>query len=269
MDRYLDGLSLLVTRPREQAVALVRAIEAAGGTARVLPTLEIGPVADSLPLDAALASLTQYGLVIFVSANAVREALARCAALGLPGLDRIALAAAPGPATAAALTASGVAEVVVPVERFDSEGLIAELSARDMRPARVLVLRGTDEENAGGAGAGREDLVRWLRENGASVEVLACYRRVYARLDPAELASMTAGPAPDATLVTSSEGGRALAAMIGNSGMAWIARVPMFVPHPRIARAMGDLGFSSVHLTEGGDVGLMRGLAAHFGTGNA
>ena len=257
---------MLVTRPLAQAVSLVRAIEAAGGKASVLPTLDILPVADSANLDAALASLCQYNLVVFVSANAVREAIARCSVLGLSGLDVISQAAAPGPGTAAALVAAGVRNVVAPPARFDSEGLIAELAARAVQPTRVLILRGADEEAAGG-GTGRDELARWLREKGASVEVQACYRRVHARLDPSQLAAMIAGRAPDATLVTSSEGGRALVAMLGKQGVSWIAGVPVFVPHQRIAQAMDMAGFGEVHVTDGGDVGLMRGLEAYFWTG--
>jgi uroporphyrinogen-III synthase len=210
-------------------------------------------------------SLSEYNLVVFVSANAVREAIARCSVLGLSGLDVISRAAAPGPGTAAALVAAGVRDVVAPPARFDSEGLIAELAARAIQPARVLILRGADEETAGGTG--REELARWLRDKGASVEVQACYRRVHAHLDPAELAAMIAGPAPDATLVTSSEGGRALVAMLGKQGVSWIAGIPVFVPHQRIAQAMDRAGFGEVHVTDGGDVGLMRGLEAYFWTG--
>jgi uroporphyrinogen-III synthase len=257
---------MLVTRPLGQAVSLVRAIEAAGGKANVLPTLDILPVADNASLDAALATLSEYNLVVFVSANAVREAIARCSVLGLSGLDVISQAAAPGPGTAAALVAAGVRDVVAPPARFDSEGLVAELAARAVQPARVLILRGADEEAAVG-GAGREELARWLLGKGASVEVQACYRRVHARLDPTELAAMIAGPAPDATLVTSSEGGRALVAMLGKQGVSWLAGIPVFVPHQRIAQAMDKAGFREVHVTDGGDVGLVRGLSAYFGTG--
>ena len=264
MARFLDGRTVLVTRPLAQAAPLVSAIECAGGRARLLPTLDILPVADSACLDAALSNLSEYGLVVFVSANAVRAAIARCTVLGMAGLDRIARAAAPGPGTVAALAEAGVRDVVSPTARFDSEGLIAELAAWEARPARVLILRGSDGEKSGGGGVGREELVHWLRGYGASVDLQACYHRVPAHLDPAELAAMIGGPAPDATLVTSSEGGRALAAMLGSQGVSWVARAPVFVPHPRIADAMGAAGFGNVHVTAGGDDGLMRGLVAHF-----
>jgi len=263
----LAGRLVLVTRPREQSAALVSAIEAAGGKAQVLPSLAIGPVADSAPLDAALADLPGYDLVVFVSVNAVREAVARCAVLGLPGLGGISLAAAPGPATAAALGEAGAGAVVTPAERFDSAGLIAELSARACRPRRALILRGMDDDSPGSAGAGREELGRWLGENGASVDMLACYRRVWARLGAAQLATLVEGPVPDAAIVASSEGARALAAMLGSPGRAWLAGVPMFVPHERIARTMAGLGFAAVHVTAGGDAGMMRGLVRYFAGG--
>jgi uroporphyrinogen-III synthase len=265
--RFLEGRTVLVTRPLAQATPLIRFIEAAGGKASVLPTLDILPIADSAPLDAALSGLPGYDLVVFVSANAVSAAIARCSVLGIAGLEVISRAAAPGPGTAVALVAAGVREVVSPPARFDSEGLIAELAVRSVRTARALILRGADDENSGSGGSGREELVRWLRGNGASVELQACYRRVHARLGPAELAEMIAGPAPAATLVTSSEGGRALVSMLGDQGVTWIARTPVFVPHPRIAEALGGAGFSEVHVTDGGDSGLMRGLEGHFRTG--
>ena len=267
--RFLAGRTVLVTRPRAQAASLVRLIEAAGGKANVLPTLDILPVADSAPLDQALSNLSEFNLVVFVSANAVNAAIARCSMLRIAGLDVIFRAAAPGPGTAAALVAAGVRDVVAPPERFDSEGLIAELAARAVRPARALILRGADDESTGGAGVGREELVRWLRGSGAMVEVQACYRRARARLDPAELAAMIAGPVPDAALVTSSEGGRALISMLGDRGVSWIARAPLFVPHQRIADALGGAGFSEVRVTDGGDDGLMHGLESYFLTGGA
>ena len=64
-------------------------------------------------------------------------------------------------------------------------------------------------------------------------------------------------------LVSSSEGGRQLVAMLGESGRAWLAGAEVFVPHERIAATMRQSGFSAVHVTAGGDAGLMRGLERH------
>jgi uroporphyrinogen-III synthase len=43
--------------------------------------------------------------------------------------------------------------------------------------------------------------------------------------------------------------------------------VPVFAPHPRIAAAAKEGGFTRVRLTGPGDAGLIEGLAAHFAAG--
>lgn len=263
--RRLAGRAILVTRPQGQAAGLAAAIRDAGGEAWLLPTLAVLPLTDSAELDLRLARLADYDLVVFVSANAVGHASARAAALALPGLAGVRCAAAPGPATASAARSAGVSRVILPVERFDSEGLIAALAAEGVRAARVLILRGAAGESGSGAGEGREKLARWLRSRGAEVESVACYRRVRARPAAAMLAALRNGAGPDGVVVTSSEGARHLAGILGESGMSRLAGVPMFVPHARIGAVLGALGMTRVLVTAGGDAGLMRGLETHFG----
>lgn len=261
---FLAGRTLLVTRPAGQADALVRAIAAAGGRSVLLPSMEIVAIDDNPGFDRCLAALDGYDLIMFVSANAVRETARRANSLGLPSLARVRCAAAPGPATASALAAAGVADVVTPSVQYDSEGLIEALGGRELRPARALILRGDDDEGSG-AGTGRELFADWLRQGGAYVDTVACYRRVRATPDPARLAALFAGPPPDGTVVTSSEGGKHFLAILGPAGRAWLAGVPMFVPHARIAESMAALGVTGIQVTDGGDAGLMRGIAACFG----
>ena len=45
-DRALQGVGVLVTRPRTQAIELVDAIEARGGDAYCFPVIEIAPRED-------------------------------------------------------------------------------------------------------------------------------------------------------------------------------------------------------------------------------
>ena len=261
----LAGRVILVTRPVAQADVLVREIGAAGGTATCLPSLSIAAIGDTRALDACLTQLGSYDLVIAASVNAAGHAHERCRALGLAGLRVAACAAAPGPATAAALTAMGVVRVVVPASRFDSEGLVTAFEERAMSPARALILRGTDDHDGDPAGQGREMVADWLRARGARVDCVASYVRLPARHDPDKLAGMFAGPAPDAAIVTSAEGGAALHTILGARGRAWIAGVPIFVPHARVAAYLRELGWSGVHVTGAGDSGIMTTLAGHFG----
>lgn len=265
--QVLRGRAVLMTRPRQQAEALAVAIAAAGGVALRFPTLLIEPLLESAVLDAALRRLGEFDLVVFVSANAAHQAQARCHALGVPGLALLRCAAAPGPATATLLAGLGVAKVIAPATRFDSDGLIEAIDGSGLRPASVLILRGADAAGDGAAGTGREQLAAWLAGRGAAVEVVASYRRVALQLAAGEIDSLLARCAPDALVVTSSEGGQRLMQLLGDRGRTWLASVPVFVPHLRIAACMRTLGLSDIHLTPGGDGGIMDSLSAHFRQG--
>ena len=68
----------------------------------------------------------------------------------------------------------------------------------------------------------------------------------------------------DAITVTSSEGLRNFAEMIGPSGRARLPDTPVFVPHPRIAEAAHELRVVRVIVTGPGDEGMLTGLANYF-----
>jgi len=263
-ENALLGREVLLTRPRAQAAALVDAIAAAGGVAWRFPILSIEPVAEFTALDAALRRLADFDLVVFVSANAAEQAAARCAVLGLPGLVLVRCAATPGPGTASALARLGVVRVIAPSSRFDSDGLIEAIDAVGLKFPGVLILRGADEVGDGTAGSGRQQLGEWLVKHGAVVEVVASYRRSHVRFAAGEVDALLARRAPDALVVTSSEGGQRLVHLLGGKGLHWLRGVPTFVPHSRIAESMRAIGLADVHLTAGGDAGIMNGLIGHF-----
>lgn len=250
----LDGLRIVVTRPAAQAAALAGLIRADGGVPVLFPTIDIVALDDCAALDAALDRLSGFDLAVFVSANAVQHALARLGARGLlwPGQLR---AAAAGPATAAQLSARGIENVMHPPQRFDSEGLLAELDRQGATPQRVLIVRGS---------GGREWLLDALAARGVAVQAVASYARARGSADSAPLCRLAADHALDAITVTSSEGGENLMAMLGADAAAIVNQVPLFVPHPRIAARMRALDCTHVIETAGGDVGLMAGLHAHF-----
>lgn len=252
--RPLAGLRIVVTRPAAQAALLADLIRAQGGEPVLFPTIDIEALDDCSGLDAALAQLSSFDLVVFVSANAVQQAWARLDARGWawPAQPR---AAATGPATAAQLSARGNKNVLYPPQRFDSEGLLAELERTGMAPQRVLIVRGS---------GGREWLADALAARGAAVQTVASYVRVQGRADNAPLRRLAADQGLGAITVTSSEGGAHLLAMLGADGVAIVNQVPLFVPHPRIAARMRALDCTNVIETAGGDAGLMAGMVAHF-----
>jgi uroporphyrinogen-III synthase len=157
-DRPLDGIGVLVTRPRTQADELVRAIEAQGGIAWCFPVLEIAPF-DALDISNSVARLGTPDIVIFVSRNAVEH--------GIEFTDGGQIAVI-GPATAAAVNDAGRVVDIQPAEGYDSEHLLAEEQLRDVAGKRVRIVRGKD---------GRELLAETLKKRGATVEYLSVYQR--------------------------------------------------------------------------------------------
>lgn len=246
MDKLLAGLKIIITRPREQAAALARHIEQAGGVSVLFPLLEISPPADRQALRDAVLRLPGFDLAVFVSPNAVRYGMEAIRTAGpLPPQLKIATV---GQGSARALRELGVAQVIAPQERFDSEALLALPELQQMAGRRVAIFRGE---------GGRELLGDTLRERGAAVEYVACYRRSRPQQDAIAL-DRTA----DAVIVTSSEALGYLWEMLDEAGRGHFSGVPLFVPHPRIAEAARRLGWHVVVQTAAGDDGLLSGLIA-------
>ena len=131
-DRTLEGVGVLVTRPRTQADELVRAIETRGGVARCFPVLDIAPF-DALDVRNSVARLGKPDIVIFVSRNAVEH--------GIRFTDGGAIAVI-GPATAAAVNEAGRVVDIQPAAGYDSEHLLAEEQLRAVAGKRVRIVRG-------------------------------------------------------------------------------------------------------------------------------
>jgi uroporphyrinogen-III synthase len=249
--------TVVITRPRQQAEPLARAVAALGRTPLILPLLDISPLADAAPLRAALADLRRYALVAFVSPNAVDAAFAHIAAWP----PEVALAVV-GEGSRAALARHGIEggryHIHAPRDpaRSDSEHLLQALDTGALRGRKVLVVRGE---------TGREVLPDALRAAGALVETVAAYRRAVPALDADLAASLRALlAAPNDWIITSSEALRGLAGLVaqldGGASVAKLQQQHLIVPHARIAETASALGFSAVTLTGSGDERLLAAL---------
>ncbi|MEO6463368.1 MAG: uroporphyrinogen-III synthase, partial [Candidatus Eisenbacteria bacterium] len=78
----LEGRTVVVTRARAQAAALVEALRRLGARVLELPAIEIVDPPDWSPFDAALDRLEAYDWVVFTSANAFERAVVRSRARG-------------------------------------------------------------------------------------------------------------------------------------------------------------------------------------------
>ncbi|MCK6407619.1 uroporphyrinogen-III synthase [Thauera sp.] len=242
-------------RPREQAGSLCSRIEAAGGRALRFPVIAVGPALDPAPLQAIIGRLDEFDLAFFVSPNAVDHALrAILPQRTWPATLRVATV---GKGSQRVMHGWGFADVIAPEDGFDSEAVIAlpEFAPDAVRGRKVLIFRGD---------GGRELLAETLRERGASVEYVTCYRRYCPDADPAPLLEPIARGAVDGLLLTSSEGVRNLESMLGADGLAALRGVTVFATHPRIVAQAHAAGFAKVVETPAGDDGLMQALESHF-----
>jgi len=246
-DLPLHGLKIVVTRPRDQAVQLTQRIEQAGGVPLLFPLLDITAMPDTQILRQQVTRLALFNLAIFISPNAVHYGMEAIHAAGpLPPTLKIATI---GQGSAKALRDLGIAQVIAPGERFDSEGLLALPELQDVAGWRVIIFRGN---------GGRNLLGDTLKERGATVEYAECYQRAKPQLDGAALLAAN----PDILTVTSSEALDSLWNMLDATNKARLAAAPLFVPHARIAELARRQGWLHVQLTEAGDDGLLSALVA-------
>lgn len=252
----LAGKGIVVTRPARQAERLAALIRASGGEAILFPVIEIRGVEDPAPLSGLIDRLEEFDLAVFVSPNAAIAGMgAITARRALPA--RLTVAAI-GPGTAKELAGLGVANVLAPRGRADSEALLDLPEFAQPSGKRVIVFRGE---------GGRELLADTLTARGALVAYATCYRRARPALDPAPLLAAWARGRIHAVTVTSGEGLRNLCDMVGEAGRLRLTATPVAVPHPRIAETARELGMATVLVARGpGDEGLVAALAAHFAT---
>jgi len=186
----LDGVSVVVTRPRSSGDELADALAAAGARVRWVPTIEIhDPLDGGATLRGALAVPGNYAWIVFTSMHAVDRVMhaagdggalagVRLAAVGratAAALERYGLAAAlvPGSARAAALAE----ELPVPGTSPAPPKIPApfEIPARAAASRRVLFPRAQDA---------RPTLPAGLRAKGWEVDEVVAYRTLPAPAPP-------------------------------------------------------------------------------------
>ena len=251
MTGALNDAGIVITRPARQAAGLAREIAALGGRPLVFPAIVILPSADVAALRAVQSNLASYDITIFVSANAVEYGVGDPAAWPV----RI-LALAPGPGTAAALAAVGIANARVPATRMDSEGLLALPELLDVAGKRIVIFRGD---------GGRELLRTALEARGATVEQVECYRRAKPQSGAAGLIDAWRDKRVDAVTLTSGEGLDNLWSILSSEGREHFAATPAFVPHASIAERARELGLRQLIITPPADAGLLASLLEYFG----
>jgi uroporphyrinogen III methyltransferase/synthase len=225
----LLGQRVLVTRPEHQSFKLIKGLRTLGAEPIPFPTIEIVPVADTGPLDAAIQRLVPppfkggerggYDWLVLTSANGVAAWWERlqAAQLDARSLASVRIAAI-GPATAEALgQRSIVPDLVPPV--YTAEGILEAFDRLGSLAGQRFLLARAD--------IARPALTEGLRERGALVEEIASYHTV-------PVAGGSLPPAADVVTFTSSStvqgyvnclGGRPPAEFLAHSRVVCIGPV--------------------------------------------
>ena len=257
-NRPLFGKRVLVTRSRTQAGALSRQLAAWGAEPVELPTIEITPPDDYRPVDQALADISHYQWLVFLSANGVNAAFDRLRQAGKDArhLGPVRVAAV-GAATAEALAQRGVVADLVP-DAATSDGVVHRFSTEDLQGSRVLVLR---------ADIGEEGLPMGLRALGARVDEVVAYRTVSTPEAAGRARELLTSGTIDVAVFTSSSTVRNLVALLGDQADA-LTKVLVATIGPVTSATARELGLRvDVEAPQHHISGLVAALVDHFANG--
>lgn len=236
----MRALCAVLTRPQGQNATLAALLQARGCGTVELPALEITPLAFDPP------DLSAFDLVMFVSGNAVRSFLDRCAAFADWRWPAGVAAAVVGAGSARALRAHPAFPASAPLLRpddqssADSEALWEVLR---LQPAlhRILIVRG----GGGGAGRGRDWLGSRLEQAGRSVVRFGAYERgarAWNEADFQRLKVCSSKAKTVAWLFSSRESVDAIFAQLKQNGLHFcLSSSHLVLTHPRIRDHLVDL----------------------------
>jgi uroporphyrinogen-III synthase len=228
----LQGIKVLVTRPRQRAAGLCQLIEAAGGIPLQFAAIEITEPVNSASREYARQHINEFDIAIFISQTAVEKTLAFFGEL--PADIRV---SAIGSRTAKILQSRGLNIDIVP-GGHDSEALLAhpQLQADHVSGKKIVIFRGE---------GGRELLRNTLQARGAEV----CCADMYQRRPPADAGLLDHYLAEtDIIAVSSNEGLQNLYELVTNKEN--LTRHVLVVPGERAFTLATALGFDKINLAE-------------------
>jgi len=235
----MTSKAVLVTRPSEQSVEILKAIENSGARPVPFPLLKL----EKLSLDQAakqlVMNLDRYDLVIFVSGPAVQFGLTWIENYW-PQLPVATTWLAVGKTTANRLREYNIDALAPDLE--NSEGLLEMAELQQVEGKKVLIVRGLQ---------GREKLAVTLRARGAEVHYLETYRREKESWTSNDLSSLVDQHNVEIIMITSGAGLNYLAELMPSEKTR--SQVQLILPSDRLLGMADRLGFSHCHRARGAD----------------
>lgn len=227
----LHGRTVVITRPAGTGSALARLVRRHGGVPVLLAGLSLRRVEHPVAAAAELRLACGDELLVFTSPAAVRFAAQ------LAQLRTHATVLAVGQGTARALRRHGVANVLAPGQRQDSEGLLEHPALADLRGRRVALV---------GAPGGRGVLREQLAGRGARLREVHVYRRGVPRWSSRQLDALARLPREARVLLSSAEALGNLRQGLPAERFARLRESVAVASSERLAEAARQAGFSRV-----------------------
>ena len=190
-DLPLKGISVLVTRVREQSAGLLKDLTARGADVTVIPAVSISPLLEPEGLARAMGRIGTYDNVIFTSANGVAFTLQLLEREGINPQD-LPPALCVGEKTAGVWKDAGGRVEAVP-EQYTAEALLATLG-EDLAGRSFLVMRPE---------VVKTELGQALSLRGAAVEEIVIYRTAVPDEGSKAVQELLAAGKPDAVFFAS------------------------------------------------------------------
>jgi uroporphyrinogen-III synthase len=233
--RRLEGIRVLVTRPKDRSRELVFLLEDEGAQVMALPLLELLPPDDPRPLRAAAEQIHRYGWVLLASPSAAQALVEAVRQAGtFDQLTKVKVATV-GPATAKAAQGMGLV-VALQATVGSGMGLFESVQA---------ALGPQDEVLLPAAQAGRRELGDALEDAGVKVDRVAAYQSARSTLEPAILNELEAFE-PQVVIFGSPRTAEAFLEATGEPGRARLNQAKLVAIGPTTAAALVELGLAPV-----------------------
>jgi len=237
----LAGISVLVTRAREQSAGLVDDLTSKGAEVTVIPAVSISQVLEPEGFDSAMARVGLYENIVFTSVNGVAYTLELLSGKGMGPWD-LPPALCVGEKTANAWEEVGGTVAAVP-EQYTAEALL-EILGEDLAGRSFLIMRPE---------VVKTELGQEMRRRGAEIEEIVIYRTVAPEEGEDELRELLVAGKPDAILFASPsaiDGIVAMAECRMQNVEHRIKDIPAVCIGPTTAKAAEEAGFTEIYFPD-------------------
>lgn len=232
IDATLANKTIIVTRPLVKVQNLCMQLEARQAKVVHFPVINITPISNIEAAKKSLQQLTNYNLVIFISANAVNYTMSIAQKLDINFLN--CNLAAVGSATKLALENYNYRVDITPEQKYSSQALLEHEALQNLSQQNILIARGL---------GGREYLRQELEQRGATVDYLEVYERTLpVSRNPIDLCTLS--KTDTRVLIYSAESAQNLWSLCNQEERKWLQNITIVAASERIANNLSSDRFA-------------------------